>query len=214
VSELPLDTQAKLLRVLQEREFEPVGSSKTQKVDVRVIAASNRPLDELVGSGGFRIDLLYRLKLMHLQLPPLRERTGDIALLARHFVEIGSARFRCAVRPLADETLDWFDRYTWPGNIRELEHVVYHGLLLGEGPAIVIAPPATLHERPRVGACDESYRRAKEQAIAEFERSYLARVIDQAHGNITAAARLAGAERRHLGRLLKKHRLVKPARQT
>jgi DNA-binding NtrC family response regulator len=214
VDALTPKAQVTLLRFLQDQQYRPLGGRREERVNVRVIAASNRPLDELVGSGGFRIDLLYRLKLMHLQLPPLRERTGDIALLARHFVEIGSARFRCAVRPLADETLDWFDRYTWPGNIRELEHVVYHGLLLGEGPAIVIAPPATLHERPRVGACDESYRRAKEQAIAEFERSYLARVIDQAHGNITAAARLAGAERRHLGRLLKKHRLVKPARQT
>jgi transcriptional regulator with PAS, ATPase and Fis domain len=156
VDALTPKAQVTLLRFLQDQQYRPLGSRREERVDVRVIAASNRPLSDLVGAGGFRSDLLYRLKLMHLQLPPLRERTGDIALLARHFVEVGSARFRRDVRPLADETLDWFERYAWPGNIRELEHVVYHGLLLCEGDAIVIAPPATLHELPGGGAGDES----------------------------------------------------------
>jgi DNA-binding NtrC family response regulator len=207
VDALTPKAQVTLLRFLQDQQYRPLGGRREERADVRVIAASNRALGGLVESGRFRIDLLYRLKLMEVVLPPLRVRHGDVAFLAEHFVEIGSARFGRVVRPLAKETLAWFERYAWPGNIRELEHQVYRGLLLSDGPAIVIAPPPSL-AAPTCGTdVNPTYRHAKEQAIADFEHAYLKALIDQANGNISCAARIAGTERRHLGRLLKKHRL-------
>jgi len=211
VDALTPKAQVSVLRFLQDQQYRPLGGRREEQADVRIIAASNRPLDKLVATGQFRSDLLYRLKLMYLLLPPLRERVGDVGRLARHFVDIGAARFRQPVRPIAAATLGWFERYSWPGNIRELEHTIYSALLLCEEPHITIAQPRGLanpsEDRPR----DKSYRRAKQDAIAEFERMYLARVIKEARGNISAAARLAGTERRHLSRLLRKHRLPESA---
>jgi DNA-binding NtrC family response regulator len=203
--------QVTVLRFLQDQQYRPLGGRREEQADVRIIAASNKPLDELVPAGQFRSDLLYRLKLMHLLLPPLRERFGDIARLARHFVEIGAARFRQPVRPIAAATLAWFERYSWPGNIRELEHAVYSALLLCEEPVITIAQPRGVGDPSQDGVRETSYRHAKKAAMAEFERTYLARVIEETHGNISAAARLAGTERRHLSRLLRKYRLVRSA---
>lgn len=208
VDALTSKAQVTLLRFLQDQQYRPLGGRREERADVRVIAASNRPLDALVDAGGFRTDLLYRLKLIRVMLPPLRERAGDVVLLSRHFVELGAARFGRPIRPLAGDTLAWFERHAWPGNIRELEHVVYQGLLLCDGTEISIAPP------PTIGAAHEqsapaSYRAAKQQAIAEFEHAYLAALIDRSKGNVSVAARIAGTERRHLGRLLKKHRLQK-----
>lgn len=211
VDALTPKAQVTLLRFLQDQQYRPLGGRRDERADVRVVAASNHPLNDLVEAKRFRIDLLYRLKLMQLELPPLRERTGDPAFLAQHFVQVGAARFACAVRPLATETLAWFERYAWPGNVRELEHLVYHGLLLGDGLTITLPPPPSLapvtqHVRPQ-----RSYRLAKEQAVTDFEHGYLVRLIAEAHGNVSVAARLACTDRRHLGRLLKKHRLVKSA---
>ena len=141
VDSLTLKGQVSLLRFLQDQQYRPLGGRREERADVRIIAASNRPLDELVQVGRFRSDLLYRLKLMHLVLPPLRERRGDIELLARHFVEVGSARFQRSPRPIALETLALFERYSWPGNIRELEHTIYSALLLCEESVIAIVPP-------------------------------------------------------------------------
>jgi DNA-binding NtrC family response regulator len=203
--------QVTLLRFLQDQQYRPLGGLRERRTDVRVIAASNRSLDDLVDAGQFRLDLLYRLKLALLRLPPLRERTGDVALLAQHFLELGSSRFRLELRPLAGETLAWFERYMWPGNIRELEYVVYHGVLLCEGTEIVIPPPAALAAALVEPGAHPSYRLAKEQAVADFERHYLSWLIDHARGNVSVAARIAGTERRHLGRLLKKHNLRKSA---
>lgn len=215
VDALTLKAQVTLLRFLQDQRYRPLGGQREERVDVRVIAASNRPLDALVEAGTFRIDLLYRLKLMHLALPPLRERKGDVAFLSRHFLDVGATRYARDRRPLAGETLEWFERYLWPGNIRELEHLVYYGLLLCEEPVVTIAPPPSLPTHPdpsgspRASHLERSYRQAKAQAIADFEHAYLARLIERANGNVSVAARLARTERRHLGRLLKKHRLAR-----
>jgi DNA-binding NtrC family response regulator len=201
--------QVTLLRFLQDQQYRPLGARREEQADVRIIAASNRSLETLVGEGRFRIDLLYRLKLMWLELPPLRERYGDVALLTEHFLRIGCARYGCPPRSLNHDTAAWFDAYPWPGNVRELEHVVYQALLLAEGPHITLDPP-----RCREGAAGEaaacwSFRQAKESAIATFEQTYLVRLLDHAQGNVSVAARLARTERRHLGRLLKKHGLGK-----
>jgi DNA-binding NtrC family response regulator len=213
VDALTPKAQVTLLRFLQDQRYRPLGARREERADARIIAASNRPLDALVDAGTFRIDLLYRLKLMQLVLPPLRDRRGDIPILSQHFLEIGSARFGRPVQFLAAETIDWFERYAWPGNIRELEHTVYHGLLLCEGSVILLAPPPSLAAQTLDAGAAPTYRHAKELAIADFEHAYLVRLIDQANGNVSVAARLAGTERRHFGRLLKKHRLSKSSPQ-
>jgi len=211
VDALTQKAQVTLLRFLQDQQYRPLGGGREERADVRIIAAGNRPLEGLVDCGHFRIDLLYRLKLMQLVLPPLRERKGDIPLLADHFLQVGAARFSRPPRPLAPETLAWFEQYWWPGNVRELEHTVYHGFLLTECDAIVIAPPRALAVLAVPPEATPTYRDAKMRAIAAFERTYVAALIDRAHGNITTAARMAGTERRHFGRLLKKYDLSKPA---
>jgi len=207
VDALTSKAQVTLLRFLQDQQYRPLGGEREERTDARIIAASNTPLMGLVEEGRFRIDLLYRLKLMHVILPPLRDRKGDVPLLSEHFVRIGSARFGRPIRPVAAETLSWFEQYSWPGNVRELEHTIYHGLLLSDGATISIPPPPCLGGSVTTTALP-TYRLAKEQAIAAFEHAYLARVINESRGNVSVAARIAGTERRHLGRLLKKHHLV------
>lgn len=204
VEALSLKGQVTLLRFLQDQRFRPLGGVQDEQGDVRVIAASNQPLEKLAESERFRIDLLYRLKLMYLRLPALRERREDVAMLARHFVEHGAKRFGCRVRPISSNTLAWFREYAWPGNVRELEHLVYQGMLLSDGDEIIVAPPDGLTARES-SSIRPSYRDAKARAMFDFEHDYLRSVIEQAQGNISAAARIAGTERRHLGRLLRKH---------
>ena len=136
VSELPLDTQVKLLRVLQEHEFEPLGSSRTIKVNVRVIAASNRDLEKAVQEGRFRADLYYRLNVLPIVLPPLRQRRSDIPLLTVFFVERFARQFGKQITGIAQDTMDLLSRYDWPGNIRELQNVVERAVVLSRGPIL------------------------------------------------------------------------------
>lgn len=202
--------QVTLLRFLQDQQFRPLGGHREQQADVRVIAASNRSLEHQVEAGEFRLDLLYRLKLLYLALPPLRERCGDIPLLAEHFVGVGSARFQKPAIPLAAATLSWFERYQWPGNIRELENLILREFLLADGAQISIPPPSSaLFTGPARDGVQLNYRLAKHQAIKEFESRFLSRLIEQANGNVSAAARICGTERRYLGRLLKKYQIPK-----
>jgi two-component system response regulator GlrR len=202
--------QIALLRFLQDQQFRPLGGRHEQHADVRIIAAGNRSLDQQVEAGEFRLDLLYRLKLMYLKLPPLRERQGDIALLAEHFIRVASARFGRPAIPIHPATLAWFENYHWPGNIRELEHLIHREFLLAEGIHLSISPPSTaLPGATASSPATLNYRYAKNQAITEFERRYLAHLIEHANGNVSAAARISGTERRHLGRLLKKYRILK-----
>jgi DNA-binding NtrC family response regulator len=213
VDALTPKAQVTLLRFLQDQQFRPLGGRNEEQADVRIVTASNRVLERQVEAGAFRLDLLYRLKLLYLTLPPLRERRADIALLAEHFVRACGARYGKPALPLDPRTLAWFERYSWPGNIRELENLVQREFLLAEGPCIsVAAPPSTLAPaaEPRPEPRPEpplNYRQAKRHAIEEFESRFLAHLIGQANGNISAAARISGTERRHLGRLLKKHNL-------
>jgi len=138
VSELPLDTQAKLLRVLQEREFEPVGSSKTQKVDVRVIAASNRDLAADSRSGRFRTDLYYRLNVFPIDLPALRERRDDIPLLATHFMQRAARKLGKRLDRIAAESMARLAAHSWPGNIRDLQNVIERAAILADGNELVV----------------------------------------------------------------------------
>jgi DNA-binding NtrC family response regulator len=200
--------QVALLRFLQDQHFRPLGAQREQKADVRVITASNRSLEGQVAAGEFRVDLLYRLNVMRLALPPLRERHGDPTLLARHFSTTASVRFNKPALEIDGSTLAWFERYQWPGNIRELENLVNRAFLLADGERIVISPPAHLvspHGRKAIG----TFHEAKNHAIAEFESRFLSQLMGEANGNVSVAARMSGTERRHLGRLLKKYRIAK-----
>jgi transcriptional regulator with GAF, ATPase, and Fis domain len=139
VGELPLDLQAKLLRVLQEGEFEPLGSTRTRKVNVRVIAATHRDLGQMVSDGRFRDDLYYRLNVFPVIAPPLRERQDDVVLLAESFVTRIAARMGRRVAPLGPADVQRLRRYRWPGNVRELQNVVERALILSEGPSLDLA---------------------------------------------------------------------------
>jgi formate hydrogenlyase transcriptional activator len=149
VGELPLDVQAKLLRVLQEREFDRVGGASPVRVDVRVIAATNRPLERLMEEGRFRADLFYRLNVYQLALPPLRERREDIWLLADHFVRRFRVRFDKPVRSIDERSMERLLGYDWPGNVRELEHAMERAVLRAEGAELHIEAPG---DRPTGGA--------------------------------------------------------------
>lgn len=140
VGDLPLETQVKLLRVLQEQEFEPVGSDRTARVNVRILAATNRNLEDAVREGRFRSDLFYRLNVLPLRLPPLRERIADIPQLTALFIDRVSKRYGKDVRGVSKATMDVFLRYAWPGNVRELQNVIERGVVLARGPVLTLDP--------------------------------------------------------------------------
>jgi transcriptional regulator with GAF, ATPase, and Fis domain len=140
IGELSLDTQVKLLRVLQEREFEPVGSNQTRRVDVRVIAATNRDLEQAVAEGRFRTDLFFRLNVVPIVMPPLREREGDVPLLAQFFAERFARDLGKHVEGIAPATLARLQAYDWPGNVRELSNLIERAVVLAPGPLLELDP--------------------------------------------------------------------------
>lgn len=170
-------------------------------VDVRLIATGRCDLSPW--GDGADADLQPLLRRAPLCLPPLRERRGDARLLAVHFIEQACRALGCAPRRLDEDVSEWLDRYEWPGNVRELESLVRRACLADDGPAVRLPRPA---RGPNLESDDDiSYRRAKGRAIAAFETRFLSRVMQRAQGNVSAAARMIGTERRHLGRLLKKY---------
>lgn len=208
--------QVALLRFLEDQHYRPLGSRQEHEADVRIIAASNVNLTSLAEAGLFRMDLLYRLKILFLELPPLRERKGDPELLAKHFLQASSERFGQGVKTFHPEMLEWFDRYAWPGNVRELENMVYRAFVLADGPVIRIPPinqtqteRRTLVERRKSMFEGLDYTRAKAKAIDNFERTFLRSLMAGSRGNVTEAAKMAGTERRFLGKLLRKYDIDK-----
>jgi two-component system, NtrC family, response regulator HydG len=189
IGELTLPIQAKILRVLQSREFEPVGSNRTQKVDVRIITATNRDLEKMVREGRFRDDLYYRLNVFQLVMPPLRERLEDIPILADFFLKRYGKRNRRGVLTLAPETLQAFRDYSWPGNIRELENVIERGVIVCQGDVLTPAdlPPA-LQPRLEWPAADSE----TEPGLPELERQLIIRTLDRVAGQRSQAAEILG----------------------
>lgn len=194
--------QVSLLRFLQEMEYRPLGAERKVRADVRVIAATNVPIKNLVAELGFRQDLLYRLDVMPVQLPPLRQRGDDALLLAEHFVADLRRRYGRPEKFLHEDSIAWMQAHDWPGNIRELENMLHREFLLSEGPAIRFGAPL---EQSVIGA----FAIAKARAIENFERDYLVRILARTRGNVTLAAKNAGKERRAFGKLLKKHGIDK-----
>jgi DNA-binding NtrC family response regulator len=203
--DMPLETQAKLLRALQEKEFERVGGNQPIRVDVRVLAATNQDLEAAVRAGRFREDLYYRLKVIELVIPPLSERREDIPPLIDHFLKDAAVRFRRDVKPLTADALRACAGHEWNGNVRELRSAVEQALLLAPGPEIT---PADLFGAGAAGnGCDGAttpavasglpFREAKERMVEAFERDFLLQALRRHAGNITKAAEEVGMYRQN-----------------
>ena len=212
IGELAPGLQVKLLRVLQEREFERVGGTRPITVDIRVIAATNRDLDEAAMSGSFRRDLYYRLNVVSVVMPALRDRREDIPLLARHFVEKRSTK--CKVRPkeISPEAVACLVNYEWPGNVRELENAIERALVLGSADVILPEdlPEALLEMEPPPGVAPGRYH----GAVKDVKKQLILRALDDAKGNYTEAARLLGVHPNYLHRLIRNLDLKESLRST
>jgi DNA-binding NtrC family response regulator len=206
--------QVKLLRALQESEFERVGGIKTIRVDVRLIAATNRDLEALIADGRFREDLFYRLNVVPIALPPLRDRREDIPLLVQHFIEKYDRRLGKKVERVDEAAMEVLVGYAWPGNIRELENVMERSVLFADGPLVTVAQlPGTLRERTSgaavpvaaVGAIGAmaapsgaSMKDIVRQAQSELERTLISRALEETDGNVTRAAKKLQISRKSL----------------
>jgi two-component system, NtrC family, response regulator GlrR len=224
--------QVALLRFLQDRVYRPLGGPTVQ-ADVRVIGATNVNLSALAAKGAYRTDLLFRLSVLLVDLPPLRAREGDVLLLAEHFLQRFSEEYRLPLRRLAEAARAWLSRHDWPGNVRELENLIHREFLLSEGPEIALDTLSShgasshalsahaareTHVAPAGSAGPASeppsaavpcFRQAKAHAIAQFERAYVTSLLQRTRGNISLAARLSGKDRRSLGKLVKRLNLAR-----
>jgi DNA-binding NtrC family response regulator len=210
LGEMSRPLQVALLRVLQTGEYTPVGTSETRYCDVRVVAATNTDLAPLIEAGRFRRDLYYRLNIIRVDLPPLRERRDDIPLLAQHFLETYATRYGRPGLSFAPGALDALMRYPFPGNVRELENLVHRAVALSEGDTIEVvrAPAGTAAATPGpVPALPASYHAAKECAIRVFEESYLVDALRRCGGIVSRAARLTGLSERNFHKKLGLHNL-------
>ena len=195
IGDMPLTLQAKILRVIEEKVFERLGEVKSRNVDVRVIAATNKPLKELVEQGRFRMDLYYRLNVVRIKLPPLRERAEDIPLLLDHFIEMFNRRFNKSVKGVEQRVMDFFLDYTWPGNVRELENVVEHAMIHAKGNLIRFdnLPDYLFEAQGTVRAI----------RLADVEREHIIKVLKSVNNNKTRASKILGISRSTLWRKLK-----------
>ena len=207
IGDIPLELQPKLLRVLQEREFERLGSTRTKKVDVRVVAATHRDLEEMILEKQFRSDLYYRLNVVPISIPPLRERLEDIPLLVHHFVRQAARRMNKTIDTIPSETMEALTEYQWPGNIRELENVIERAVILSSG-SVLHVPLRDLQTRFAAGHDCERLR-----TLADVEREHIRSILKETRwvlsGPRGAAARL-GMNRSTLYFRMKKLGIVRP----
>jgi two-component system nitrogen regulation response regulator NtrX len=203
VGDMSLKTQAKVLRTLDEQRFTPVGGDEPISVDARVIASTNKDLEDEIGKGNFREDLFYRLNVIPFLVPPLRERKEDVPLLARHFLREFSAAYSRRPKEMTEEAIDLLMRYSWPGNVRELRNVIER--------MVIMNPTAHRLERkhlPPLVHRDGSRRTAGDfstlhQARSAYERDYILKKLDENHGNVSRTAEVLGLERSHLYRKMR-----------
>lgn len=201
---LPLAAQVKLLRFLQEKEYRPLGSARMRKADVRVMAASNADLEQAVAGGRVRQDLYYRLNVLSVALPPLRERREDIPILARYFLSKYAREFERPATNFSPSGMQALLLHDWPGNVRELEHVVERAVVLSDN-EIVDDRTIQLHHSP--AKADTSFQKEKARVVAQFEKRYLKALLLAHSGNVTRAARAAGKDGRALRQLIRKHKI-------
>jgi two-component system response regulator HydG len=203
IGELPLAVQPKLLRALEQREIRRVGQTQTRKVDVRVISATNRDLEREVNKGSFRGDLYFRLAVLSVHVPPLRERLEDLRYLITAF--LAGLGMPDEERLFSAEVIDELAKHEWPGNVRELRNYVERSVVL-QTARLPLQPPPSSSAGPNDGVdVNVPFKVAKEGLIEQFERSYIRAVLDACGGNLTKAARMAGIDRMYLHRLVQKH---------
>jgi transcriptional regulator with GAF, ATPase, and Fis domain len=195
VGDIPIDLQPKLLRALQEKSFERLGGTKTIPIDVRLVAATNRDLQQMMGDKLFRSDLYYRLKVFPITTPPLRDHPGDIPLLARHFTRVYSARMNRNVDKIPDETMRALVRWPWPGNVRELENFIERSVILSTGPSLR-APLGEIRPDDAPAAVNIT--------LEQVEREHIVRVLRECGGVVTAAATRLGLHRTTLNAMMRK----------
>jgi DNA-binding NtrC family response regulator len=201
IGDLPVDLQAKLLRALQEREIRPVGATERVRIDLRIIAATNRDLESAIRTGAFRQDLYFRLNVVQLKLPPLRERKSDIPLLVNFFLEKFSDPQR-PIRTISEDAMRRLMAYDWPGNVRELENAVERAVALGSGPILHIADlPSNLQQ----GSSEKLLESNELTTLEEMERRFIIRALRETNGDKLAAARLLGIGKTTLYRKLKQY---------
>ena len=226
IGELPLNLQVKLLRVLQEGEIQRLGELFHRKVDIRVISATNRDLKEEIKRGNFREDLYFRLNIIEIVLPPLRERKEDIPALAYFFLKKYSERYRKNIKKISPSALTHLQSYHWPGNVRELEHVIARAIILEQKDEITLSSlPEFSMENPTAQNQSSGergmsllaseyfylpFREAKTKLIEQFEYNYLQMLIERANYNLSEASRLSQVDRSNLRRMLKKYELWPP----
>ncbi len=203
---LPLASQVKLLRLLQERVYRKIGSPKSHTADVRVISATNIDLEEAIEQGKFRKDLYYRVNIIPITLPPLRERKADIPLLAHHFLQRHCREFSVEAMDFSPEAILKLLAYDWPGNVRELDNVIERSVVLAK--KCVISSFDVLLPETIPNPANESFQKAKAIVIQEFERSYIRNCLMAYNGNISRAARAAGKNRRAFWQLIRKHHIT------
>jgi transcriptional regulator with GAF, ATPase, and Fis domain len=212
IGDISAAMQVRLLRVLQEGEIKPVGATEIRKVDVRVVAATNRDLEAASRAGTFRQDLYYRLNVVALELPPLRHRLPDIPLLVHHFLARYAARFGKATGHFSPEAMEAMQSYAWPGNVRELENVVQRAVVLAPGDelGVEVLPPA-VRTRSAPPAPEQRFDlpfgKAKQAAVRSFERSYLSDVLRRSSGKVAEAARLCGLDKSNFRRIIRRHNI-------
>src|SRR5258706_3467923 len=202
---LPLLAQVKLLRFIQEKEFRLLGSTKTCKADVRIIAATNINCREALATGKFRRDFFYRLNVISRVLPRLRERGEDVLLLARYFLVKHATQFNKPIPGFSPDAIRKLSFYDWPGNVRELEHIIMRAVILSDKAILRAGDIAVLDSD--VTFVTESFRQAKSRMVAEFERNYIRTLLMTCHGNITEAARVAHKNRLAFWPLIRKHHI-------
>ena len=204
VGDMSLKTQSKVLRTLDEQSFTPLGSEETITVDVRVIASTNKDLEEEISNGAFRQDLFYRLNVIPFFVPPLRERKEDIPLFARHFLKEFAATYGRRPREITDDAIEVLMRYPWPGNVRELRNVIERIVIMNPTTARFERkhlPPLVYRDGNR--RVSRSEFSTLHQARDSYERDYILKKLDENHGNVTRAAEVLGLERSHLYRKMK-----------
>ena len=217
VADIPITLQTKLLRVLQEKEIQPLGQTKTIKVDVRVLASTNQNLEEKMLRGEFREDLFYRLNVMQVTLPPLSEIAEDIPLLAHHFLKEFEVEYDRKGLNFSSEALQYLLNKRWKGNVRQLKNTINRASLLCTGKTITIddlhvspspTPPVSTGERCVHQFLKENYKEAKEKTLQDFTMAYLHRALTENSGNVSAAAKKSGMDRQTFQRLMRKYDVV------
>jgi DNA-binding NtrC family response regulator len=207
ISEIPINLQAKLLRVIEDKEVRPLGANQSEKVDTRIVSACNLDLEHLVEQGRFRQDLYYRLNVIRIELPPLRERSEDIPLLAEHFLHKFAPQTKREIDSIDHEALAALMNYRWPGNVRELEHTIERAVLLGKETSIGLKDLPLQSQVSDGSSVPLAAAVANGYTLRDLEREYILRVIESTYGNKAEAARILGVDRTTLYRKLEEYKV-------